>query len=681
LVFTRSGESVCAYFRKGFGEGENKVRVFDSRSGEVLRYLDNNGESIDAKTLIRHPTEEFVLAGVSGGEAVLMFNPATGETISTLSIYPQHYGSLHAIALSSDGSLLAACRGGYDNDIRVFAMKSGERILTIWGHADDVTSVAFSATNDLIVSASKDGTVRVWDSSTGKLLHRFEHHEWWVNQAVFAPTGDLVYSAGQNTVCVWDIASGKLVRTLQHDNGVECIEISPDGKTLVASQGSGSWVVWDLVSEYEDLDQVVEISIDENLGEGPESSEEEEEEQDEEDSSDEEEDLAEDEDDDNQDEDFQEDEEEDGDDEEDESEDEADTEPSTIRVGNWYQDECGDISLLAQIAPGSCALVCVKSGNRYTEGVRVKHVNDLTQREWKRVSSGGKFSLVEEKVFYPAASSSADDDADESHADTDDIDESARVKVGDWFKDSEHAVYVLAQTAPNMCALLSLADGNRYVDEVEVEDVNALNKEEWQAVAGGNEFSRLTEKVFQGGVKSETEEDQYSESVDEDSATDEEVDSEAEDTDEVDDSDAVAWSGSDWTLPTAGDVEWHSVVELRGSPVEGSIPNDEQWKSAKREGRIVTVLRSDTGKPYCARVGLYKDNVMCRAVFSRALPRGIVLQNVDLDDIDWDFVSSVADAAQATDLLMRAVRENDVNHLEAALRAGADCIATITFPV
>jgi WD40 repeat protein len=76
--------------------------------------------------------------------------------------------------------------------------------------------VAFSPDNKLVVSASEDGIVRIWDSATADLQRSLKGHAHDVVGVAFSPDGKLVASASEDkTVKIWDTATGKLKRTLR----------------------------------------------------------------------------------------------------------------------------------------------------------------------------------------------------------------------------------------------------------------------------------------------------------------------------------------------------------------------------------------------------------------------------------------------------------------------------------
>ena len=60
-----------------------------------------------------------------------------------------------------------------------------------------------------IVTASGDGTARVWDAATGREVTALRGHEDEVNSAVFSPDGArIVTGSGDKTARIWDATTG-----------------------------------------------------------------------------------------------------------------------------------------------------------------------------------------------------------------------------------------------------------------------------------------------------------------------------------------------------------------------------------------------------------------------------------------------------------------------------------------
>ena len=81
-----------------------------------------------------------------------------------------HTDSVTSVAFNHDGTKIVS--GSEDKTIRVWNVDTGECILTLKGHTDYVKSVAFNHDGTKIVSGSDDKTIRVWNVDTGEcILH------------------------------------------------------------------------------------------------------------------------------------------------------------------------------------------------------------------------------------------------------------------------------------------------------------------------------------------------------------------------------------------------------------------------------------------------------------------------------------------------------------------------------
>ncbi|HBB34063.1 MAG TPA: hypothetical protein DDZ80_19265 [Cyanobacteria bacterium UBA8803] len=113
------------------------------------------------------------------------------------------------------------------------------------GHERDITSAEFSPDGNRILTASRDGTAHLWDTS-GNLIAVFQGHGT-VTSAEFSPDGKQILTAHDRSVNLWD-TSGNLIAELRGNQTegerANTVEFSPNGKQIITT-----WVdtiyLWD----------------------------------------------------------------------------------------------------------------------------------------------------------------------------------------------------------------------------------------------------------------------------------------------------------------------------------------------------------------------------------------------------------------------------------------------------
>ncbi len=126
-----------------------------------------------------------------------------------------------------------------------------QRKVTFEGHAGTVLGLALDAQGGCLVTASEDGTVRVWHPDKGKLIHTMKGHQGIVLAVAVTPNGARAVSGGQDhSVRVWNIETGKEERKLTNHLGpVFGVAMNPDGKTVATASGlDGTVRIWEVES-------------------------------------------------------------------------------------------------------------------------------------------------------------------------------------------------------------------------------------------------------------------------------------------------------------------------------------------------------------------------------------------------------------------------------------------------
>ncbi|MEI6429826.1 MAG: TIR domain-containing protein, partial [Pseudanabaena sp. ELA607] len=128
-----------------------------------------------------------------------------------------HTGRVISANFSADGSKIVTA--SWDGTARVWDVK-GNLIAELKGHTGRVYSANFSADGSKIVTASWDGTARVWDVK-GNLIAELKGHTGYVDSANFSADGSKIVTASlDNTARVWDVKGTLIAELKGHTGGV-----------------------------------------------------------------------------------------------------------------------------------------------------------------------------------------------------------------------------------------------------------------------------------------------------------------------------------------------------------------------------------------------------------------------------------------------------------------------------
>jgi WD40 repeat protein/serine/threonine protein kinase len=156
-----------------------------------------------------------------------------------------HTSLVNSAEFSHDGRLVLTASD--DGTAKIWDVATGRVVQTLAGHSDRVRSATFSPDGKLIVTTSSDKTARLWNGETGVLVRAFKGHKWDVLCAGFSNDGlRLVTGSEDNEAWIWDVATARVLHKLTgHTASVTSVAFSPDGSRVITGSQDQSAKLWD----------------------------------------------------------------------------------------------------------------------------------------------------------------------------------------------------------------------------------------------------------------------------------------------------------------------------------------------------------------------------------------------------------------------------------------------------
>ncbi|KAJ1811906.1 ribosome assembly [Coemansia sp. RSA 2598] len=227
-----SAEQLCILINKFLENEENQPYSFYVDNKEIVRSVEKDiieGEKRSAEetlVIVYQPQAFFKVRAVTRCSSSL-----TGHTEAVLSV-----------SFSPDGSQLAS--GSGDTTVRIWDLATETPRFTCKGHKNWVLSIAWSPNSQTLASGGMDNQVRLWDPQTGDAIGApLNGHKKWITSLAWEPLhinpkgNRLASSSKDGTVRVWDTTLRRCIFTLAgHTAAVTCVKWGGDGRIYSSSQ-------------------------------------------------------------------------------------------------------------------------------------------------------------------------------------------------------------------------------------------------------------------------------------------------------------------------------------------------------------------------------------------------------------------------------------------------------------
>ena len=203
---------------------DERTFVFDLDSGKKIHTLKESGHR--AINALFSPDDKYL--AVSGYGNTLLWDVKTWKLDKIVE-------TNNLICFHPFKDLLAWVN--FDDEIVLIDINTNESSIISGEHTYGVDELCFSPDGKLIASSCGDGTVRIWNVKTAKLVHSLPwHKEYRDTYICFSPDGKILASIlNSETVRFWSVSTGEPLLTLNRFKFVEGLAFHPSGEYIVVA--------------------------------------------------------------------------------------------------------------------------------------------------------------------------------------------------------------------------------------------------------------------------------------------------------------------------------------------------------------------------------------------------------------------------------------------------------------
>jgi WD40 repeat protein len=224
-----------------FGTYDGSVVVLDARTLEVTATIQAYVEATEVRSVAFAPGgDRIVCTGRTGGVAVCgVAGPSAVARIDR---------TANEARFSPDGLALAIATA--ESEVEILDARDLRTLRKLSGHESRVTAILFDPPGG-IVTASTDGTARLWDAQGNEVARLIEPRGEPIHCAELSPDGARLLTGHQDgTVVLWDLRERRLLETFWgHDGWVKSVSFEGDGRRALSASSDGTIRRWDLLGK------------------------------------------------------------------------------------------------------------------------------------------------------------------------------------------------------------------------------------------------------------------------------------------------------------------------------------------------------------------------------------------------------------------------------------------------
>ena len=207
--------------------GTIQAKLWDVRSGEPIFTLGGHQTILSSMAFGPEGKQAFTC---SLDRNVRQWDTETGEPLLSFTVLDT--GLLSTIAVHPEGHQIALGFGGEVNKVLLWDLEQGRIIYHLEGHSSFINALEYTSDGQQIISASADGTAKVWSTQTGQPLHTFVGPtvQYGISDLAISPNGrHLATISKENRIRLWNLETGKETGSLIALGKEDWVVTTPEG--------------------------------------------------------------------------------------------------------------------------------------------------------------------------------------------------------------------------------------------------------------------------------------------------------------------------------------------------------------------------------------------------------------------------------------------------------------------
>lgn len=217
---------------------DNTIRVWDIATGQCDRILEGHNSDV---TFVSYSIDGQKIVSASADKTVRVWGAESGQCLKTIST---NEGCVNSAMFSPNGQKIVFTSSFlihiWDLSPNSFSMES----FNDHSSPNSLGSTISVSPKGTYLASASDSTVQIWDVNTLRQLKTLAGQKKKVSSLSFLNNDKIVSSSWDGTICIWNITSGECEKRINNEFtykktkepiGISFVNSSPDGYNLITS--------------------------------------------------------------------------------------------------------------------------------------------------------------------------------------------------------------------------------------------------------------------------------------------------------------------------------------------------------------------------------------------------------------------------------------------------------------